>query len=139
MDGSPGQHTVLPCPPGRVRGAVSLCPSSRRLSSLDSQLPYVPLGACRGSTVLTVNPESLGFDVITKTFGLKWSQDVLDSSLPSCFRLPFPFSQASQPVGPGHESLSQTAAHPTGLDGSGRELLARHPENKPHPRNEDAL
>lgn len=69
---------------------------------------------------------------------LNGSQDVLDSSLRSCFPLPFLFLQAFPTCWPRRESLSQTAAHPRGLDGSQRELLARRPENKPHPGNGDA-
>lgn len=62
--------------------------------------------------------------------------------------LTLPFGAASGPISilaslptcwPRHESLSQTAAHPSGLDDSGRELLAQRPENKPHPRDDDAL
>lgn len=67
---------------------------------------------------------------------LNVSQDVLDSSLWSCFLLLFSFLQAFPTDGwLRRESPSQTAAHPHGLDDSWWELLAQHPENKPHPRS----
>lgn len=73
---------------------VSVCLSSRCLSSLEhltvSRIPRLPflLGSVEKelSSYQCANPESLGFDVITKVSGFKWSQDVPDSSLWSCFQ-----------------------------------------------------